>query len=89
MRKSVKNAVNATLPFGKRSEWLIAALICHQEISRQISSPLTLHGVLVDENQSLECRQCHPEHRGAIASLTEFSCGFSARSARVFPCIPP
>jgi hypothetical protein len=31
----------------------------------------TLHGSLMHDNPDLGCRHCHPEHRGADASLTE------------------
>jgi nitrate/TMAO reductase-like tetraheme cytochrome c subunit len=62
--------------FWEKDRMADRCFVCHQEIKGQISSPLTLHGVMVDANQSLECRQCHPEHRGAIASLTEFSADF-------------
>ena len=44
-------------------------LDCHGGI---LEDPQGLHAVVMD-GQDRQCRVCHPEHRGAQASLTEFS----------------
>jgi hypothetical protein len=45
-------------------------LICHTSIAQQIQDRNTLHGTLFQADPTLACRNCHPEHRGADASLT-------------------
>ena len=45
---------------------------CHSEIPTQQSDPATLHGALFNGDPSLECRDCHPEHRGPEGILTDF-----------------
>lgn len=45
--------------------------VCHTEIAGQMREVATLHGSLMHDNPELGCRHCHPEHRGADASLTE------------------
>jgi len=62
--------------FWEKDRMADRCVVCHGEITEQIPDPLSLHGILSNGNSSLECRQCHPEHRGAIASLTEFSSNF-------------
>ncbi len=51
-------------------------VICHSDITQQIAQPLTLHGILNENNSSMDCRNCHPEHRGATSSLTDFTSDF-------------
>lgn len=43
---------------------------CHGEIALQMQDMVALHGVMYQSNPKLECRDCHPEHRGADAPLT-------------------
>lgn len=43
---------------------------CHGEIAQQMQSMVALHGSMYQNNPQLECRNCHPEHRGAEAPLT-------------------
>ena len=43
---------------------------CHGEIAQQMQSMVALHGSMYQTNPKLECRDCHPEHRGADAPLT-------------------
>ncbi len=43
---------------------------CHTEIAQQLQQPGTLHGALMSKSVSLQCRACHPEHRGPTAPLT-------------------
>lgn len=45
-------------------------LACHVEISGQMRDVTTLHGALFEHDPGLDCRDCHPEHRGADAPLT-------------------
>ena len=46
---------------------------CHADISTQWGDPATLHGNLHKSRPNLVCRNCHPEHRGPNASLTEMT----------------
>jgi hypothetical protein len=48
---------------------------CHGEIARQMRDMLALHGTLYQREPDLECRDCHPEHRGADAPLTVMHAG--------------
>ncbi|GAB4415604.1 MAG: hypothetical protein Kow002_00800 [Anaerolineales bacterium] len=43
---------------------------CHGEIATQMQNMLTLHGTMYQNNPRLECRHCHPDHKGANAPLT-------------------
>jgi hypothetical protein len=43
---------------------------CHTSIAAELENPTSLHGAIVDRHTGLECRTCHPEHRGPHASLT-------------------
>lgn len=43
---------------------------CHGEIAQQMRGMISLHGEIYLDNPKLECRNCHPEHRGADAPLT-------------------
>ncbi|MBI5961987.1 MAG: hypothetical protein HY863_00805 [Chloroflexi bacterium] len=44
---------------------------CHTDIAAQMFDVAQLHGVIMNENGTLACRDCHPEHRGAMAPLTD------------------
>lgn len=46
---------------------------CHTEIARQVAAPDTLHGAIYQASPASACRDCHPEHRGADAPLTDFA----------------
>jgi hypothetical protein len=50
-------------------------LACHTEVARQLQEPSSLHGVLSAGSQSLLCYDCHPEHRGTDAPLTQVDAG--------------
>ena len=43
---------------------------CHTKITGQMRDSATVHGTFFQNDPALECRQCHPEHRGAEAALT-------------------
>ena len=45
-------------------------LACHPNVAAQMRDMATLHGMLTGEGQTA-CRDCHPEHRGSQARLTE------------------
>lgn len=47
--------------------------VCHTDITAQLRSPDQLHGAMAQASQKYECRDCHPDHRGASASLTELN----------------
>lgn len=44
---------------------------CHTDIAAQMFDVAKLHGAIKQKNPGLPCRDCHPEHRGATASLTD------------------
>jgi hypothetical protein len=46
-------------------------LACHTEVARQLQEPSSLHGVLGVGSQGLLCYDCHPEHGGTDAPLTQ------------------
>jgi hypothetical protein len=46
-------------------------LACHTNISEQMLNVAQLHGAISQKDPTLACRDCHFEHRGATASLTD------------------
>jgi hypothetical protein len=46
---------------------------CHTDVAAQWQDPSTLHGVLRQYTPDLACRNCHPDHRGPDASLTDMT----------------
>ncbi|MFN8411290.1 MAG: cytochrome c3 family protein [Anaerolineales bacterium] len=46
-------------------------VVCHTEIAQQMFDVAQLHGAITQKNSTLACRDCHPEHRGETASLTD------------------
>jgi Zn finger protein HypA/HybF involved in hydrogenase expression len=44
---------------------------CHTAIAEQMMSVAKLHGAISHKDPTLACRDCHFEHRGATASLTD------------------
>lgn len=48
---------------------------CHGEIATQMQDMLALHGALYQKDTQLQCRDCHPEHRGVDAPLTVMAAG--------------
>lgn len=48
---------------------------CHGDIAQQMQEMVALHGAMYQTNPKLECRDCHPEHRGANAPLTVMTGG--------------
>lgn len=43
---------------------------CHVSIEGQLLDDSSLHSILFEDTISLTCKECHPDHRGADASLT-------------------
>lgn len=48
---------------------------CHGEIAAQMRDIVALHGAISHKDPDLECRDCHPEHRGEQAPLTVMGAG--------------
>ncbi len=46
-------------------------MACHTEIQTEMQNPSSLHGTLMQDDPALQCRACHPEHRGPDAALVE------------------
>lgn len=44
---------------------------CHIDIQVELKDTHKLHGILLNKQAVLQCGKCHPEHRGANASLTD------------------
>jgi hypothetical protein len=44
---------------------------CHTDIAAQMKDVAKLHGAIMQKSSVLACRDCHPEHRGESASLTD------------------
>ncbi len=60
-------------PFWGSQTMADRCVACHTDITAQWEIPTTLHGSLHKDNSSLTCRNCHPDHRGANAALTDMS----------------
>lgn len=45
-------------------------LDCHTAIAADLADPASLHGALQAQGATMDCRQCHTEHRGSAANLT-------------------
>ena len=48
---------------------------CHTDIGAEMHEAATVHGTLFHNDPNLGCWHCHPEHRGADASLTLMDSG--------------
>ncbi len=59
-------------------------MACHTDIAAQLPDVTKLHGVMLQFNKSLTCRNCHPEHRGAAASLTMMDSSLFPHNAEGF-----
>ncbi len=46
---------------------------CHEGVSVELTDHATVHGGMMLENPSANCRDCHSEHHGANALLTIFT----------------
>lgn len=44
---------------------------CHTDIAQQMLNVAELHGTVTHKNPALVCRDCHKDHRGETASLTD------------------
>ena len=48
-------------------------VVCHVDVATQRNDPRSLHGDQLVKKPSMTCRNCHPDHKGATAALTDFS----------------
>ena len=46
-------------------------LVCHQDVPAQMQDLMTPHGRMHAIDSLAACQDCHPEHRGLFAALTE------------------
>ncbi len=60
-------------PFWGSDSMADRCVVCHTDVAAQWQDPSTLHGVLRQNNPNLACRNCHPDHRGPDAPLTDIS----------------
>jgi hypothetical protein len=56
--------------FWERATMADRCVACHTDVAAQLQDPTSLHGVMMKSDPNQACRACHPEHRGADASLT-------------------
>jgi hypothetical protein len=49
---------------------------CHTDVAEQLADTKSLHGILRINDPKMNCRNCHPDHRGPSESLTVVSFGF-------------
>ena len=47
-------------------------LNCHQEVVGQLSETTSLHGAVMFGFDSINCRDCHTDHNGTSASMTDY-----------------
>lgn len=55
----------------ERASMADRCLECHTNVAAQMLDVAQLHGNIVQKSHNLACRNCHKEHRGQTASLTE------------------
>lgn len=59
-------------PFWDKGGMDARCVTCHTGITTQKTDPASLHGAIYQHNPaSIQCRDCHPDHRGVSAPLTE------------------
>ena len=46
-------------------------IVCHEDVPVQMLDLMTAHGRMFAIDSAAQCRDCHPEHRGETALLTE------------------
>jgi hypothetical protein len=64
---------------------------CHTDIAEQMKDVAKLHGAIKQKSSAFACYDCHPEHRGKTASLTDMgentfpheTLGFSLKGHRL------
>jgi len=59
--------------FWSRDHLADRCLACHTNIKDELAAADALHGILRGDQTALNCRTCHPEHRGPSAPLTELN----------------
>lgn len=55
----------------EREAMVDRCLDCHTEIAAEMLDVARLHGSIVEKTSSAACRDCHRDHRGKTASLTD------------------
>ena len=60
-------------PFWSSAIMANRCVACHAEVATQWQDPTTLHGVLHHYRPRLVCQNCHPDHRGPDAPLTDMA----------------
>ena len=51
-------------------------IACHQDVGEQVGGRTGLHGAFVGSGPGEDCRGCHTEHKGPMASLTLLDASF-------------
>ena len=60
-------------PFWSTNTMADMCVLCHTDVGVQMLVPSPLHGTLALENPKLTCQDCHTEHHGAGAVLTNMN----------------
>jgi hypothetical protein len=60
-------------PFWSGSSMADRCLVCHSDVSIQLLVPFSMHARLSHEAPALTCRNCHSEHHGPEAALTDIN----------------
>lgn len=60
------------VPFSS-TNMAMRCLDCHGDLEAVLSASENLHGFFMEKNGRIICRDCHSEHNGAEASLTDFN----------------
>ncbi len=63
----------------------VRCLGCHTNVAQEIQDPTSLHGTIDAGGKGAPCYNCHPEHRGAAASLTVLNGTGFDHSRTAFP----
>jgi hypothetical protein len=59
--------------FWEKARMMDRCLLCHTDVSEQMTDPQKLHGLLRKANSGMNCQDCHTDHRGEKASLTKLN----------------
>ena len=69
----IHNCSTCHAPFWSPTGMADRCVACHTDVSAQWADAATLHGNLHKSEPALACKDCHPDHRGATAAMTDMS----------------
>lgn len=68
-----------------RGRQAVLCMDCHMNVGEQVAQKSGVHGPMAN---SLECRDCHPDHRGREFAMADFARGRFDHAATGFPLDP-